>query len=447
MNVPVTYPPHPVNGFLITGLLSPAQGEITYPPGLLAPYAAKLGPYRVSLRVQYKEGNEEAFLADALDLIGTRGRYAWHLMADQPWDLFMVHFITLDNLQHALWKHIDPTHPRYRPELAGKYGDGLLRAYQAVDTQVGLLVEQAQTLTGAVNVIVMSDHGFGPLHHIVNLNIHLLKHGLLRLKRHPWTQLKAALFRLGLSPAGVYRWLERLGVQNIVVRVSKQSRNAAVGRFLSFQDVDWRHTVAYSMGHVGQVYLNRRGREPQGIVGDGSEYEEARNRVVGVLRQLTHPETGKPLLDEVIYGPDVTHGPYADQAPDLHLILDGYRCITFPLFATNNEVVTRQIRGDSGCHRGNGIFIGDGPAFRQAETVHGSRIIDLAPTILHLLGLQVPSNMDGRVLSEALKVGVLDAQPLRIVQSGDGSHGEETALSAEETAEIEERLRSLGYLG
>jgi predicted AlkP superfamily phosphohydrolase/phosphomutase len=201
------------------------------------------------------------------------------------------------------------------------------------------------------------------------------------------------------------------------------------------------------MGHVGQVYLNRRCREPQGIINDGLEYQTARDRTVDVLRQLTHPETGKPLLDRVIFGPEITHGPYANHAPDLHLILDGYRCITFPLFATNNEVVTRQIRGDSGCHRSNGIFIGNGPAFGRDAIVEGSAIIDLAPTLLYLLGLPVPSYMDGRVLVEALQTDVLKERPVQFVRAEDDLEGEEMALSDDDSAEIEDRLRALGYLG
>jgi predicted AlkP superfamily phosphohydrolase/phosphomutase len=162
------------------------------------------------------------------------------------------------------------------------------------------------------------------------------------------------------------------------------------------------------------------------------------------LGQLTHPQTGAPLLDRVIYGSDVTHGPHADQAPDLHLIFDGYRCIAFPLFATNNQVITQQIRGDSGCHRSSGIFIGQGPAFRQKLTVEGSRIVDLAPTILHLLSQPVPEEMDGVVLGDALSP---DLPPVRYARSEGGPDGPETALSEEDTAEIEDRLRALGYLG
>jgi predicted AlkP superfamily phosphohydrolase/phosphomutase len=447
MNVPVTFPPQKVNGFMVTGMLSPSDAEITYPKSLLGPYTKALGPYRVALRVQYKEGNEDEFLDDALDLIETRGRYALQLMTDQPWDLFMVHFIVLDNLQHAFWKFIDPTHPRYRPELAEKYGDSLLQAYSRVDEQVGRLIDRAQDIGGDINVVVMSDHGFGPLHYIVNLNMHFLRHGLLHLKRNPWSQFKALLFRFGWTPATVYRLLELTGLQNVVARVSKQSRNQVVSRFLSFHDVDWDRTIAYSMGHVGQVYLNRRGRETHGIVEDGEPYQAARDRVVAVLRQLTHPETGKPLLDEVYFGPDVTSGPYADHAPDLHLVFDGYRCISFPLFATSNKVVTRQIRGDSGCHRANGIFVGYGPAFRQDAMVEGSQIVDLAPTILYLLGLPVPDAMDGQVLLDALRPVTLSVRPVQYVHSDNDGAGKEMALSDQDAAEIEERLRALGYLG
>ena len=88
-------------------------------------------------------------------------------------------------------------------------------------------------------MIVMSDHGFGPLHGVVNLNVLLWQAGLLRFKRTLLAQLRAFTFRHGLTPSTAYRWLARLGLQNIVARVSKSKRNAMFDKFLSFSDVDW----------------------------------------------------------------------------------------------------------------------------------------------------------------------------------------------------------------
>ena len=91
-----------------------------------------------------------------------------------------------------------------------------------------------------------------------------------------------------------------------------------------------------------------------------------------------------------------------NHAPDLHLVMDGYRTIAFPLFAADGKIVTQQIRGDSGCHRREGVFIASGPHIRRGQSISGARIVDLAPTILHLMGLPAPDDMDGRVLEEAL---------------------------------------------
>ncbi len=437
MNVPVTYPPTPIAGFVIAGMLSPAGGTFTYPADLLSRYA-DLKPYRIAPRVQYKAGNEEEFAADLLDLVTRRGEYARRLLEDFPHDFLMFHFQATDIMQHAFWKFIDPTHPRYDPSAAARFGPALKEVYRRVDRFVGQMLDR---LDDDTTVILMSDHGFGPLHYVVNLNLFLLDKGLLRLRRGAWTRLKAALFRAGLTPASVWHLVERTGLQNCVWRVSKATRNKVVGKFLSFDDVDWSRTRAYSIGHVGQIYVNLRGREPEGSV-PPEEYDAVRQEVIAALGDLRHPETGQPLVDAVIPGEEVAHGPYAHRSPDLHLVLDGYRTIAFPLFATDNRIVTRQIRGDSGCHRRHGIFIAWGAGIRRGTTVAGARILDLAPTILHLMGLPVPDDMDGRVLTEALTI----TRPVEYQAAGP-SAGAEAALSSEEEAEVEERLRALGYLG
>ena len=171
----------------------------------------------------------------------------------------------------------------------------------------------------------------------------------------------------------------------------------------------------------------------------------ARQQVIDALNTLADPATGRPLVDRIIPREEAAHGPYADQGADLHLILDGYKTIAFPLFATDGRVLTPQIRGDSGCHRLHGIFIVPAPAFAAGATLADARIIDLAPTILHILNVPVPEDMDGRVLTDAL------APELRgkatQVGAAAATSTAQVNFTEEEQAEVEERLRALGYLG
>ena len=440
MNVPVTYPPKPVNGFVIGGMLSPMAGSFTYPANILDQYADQLSPYRIAPHVQYKRGNEEAFLADLLDLVDRRGQYALRLMEDYPCDFWMFHFQATDVLQHALWKLVDPSHPRYDEETGARFAPDFKAIYRSIDDYIGEMVER---LGEGGTVIAMSDHGFGPLHNTVNVNLFLLDQGLMKLKRGAWTRLKAGLFRAGITPASIWHLIESVGLQNYVWQVSKSARNRVVSKFLSFDDVDWSRTVAYSIGHVGQIYINLRGREPRGIVERGAQYEAVRQRVTDALQELRHPRTGKQMVDEVIPGDEIVHGPYASRSADLHLVLDGYRAIAFPLFAADRRVVTRQIRGDSGCHRRHGILIAWGDGIRRGHKVTGAHIMDLTPTILHLMGLPVPDDMDGRVLTSALR----SDHPVEYEHVESAEAAAEEGLSPGEAAEVEERLRSLGYLG
>ena len=393
MNVPVTYPPVALNGFMISGMLSPKTGQNSEPADLLRRYEAEgMQPYRVAPTIQYKPGNEAEFAADLYDLIRTRGEWALRLMDGEQPDVMMVHFIAMDVMKHALWRFMDHNHPRFEPS---PYEHAIRDGYRLVDSYIGKLMDK---LPDDANTVVMSDHGFGPLHNMVNLNVFFMDKGLLKLKPDVWTQLKERAFRWGLTPSAAYQLITRLGMQNLTARVSKKTRNDMIGRFLSFDSVDWSRTVAYSMGHVGQVYLNVVGREPHGIV-QPEAYAATRQRVIDTLAELRDSD-GRALVTRIIPGEEAYHGPYAHKGPDLHLILDEYRMIACPLFATEGKVVTLQIRGDSGCHRSEGIFLAQGPRIRPGVPLPANNIRDLAPTMMHLLGEAVPQMMDGRVLNE-----------------------------------------------
>jgi predicted AlkP superfamily phosphohydrolase/phosphomutase len=440
LNVPITYPPRPVNGYLVPGLLSPDQGKTTFPPDFLAPYAAELGAYRLTPRIAYKPGNEAAFLADIFDLIDTQTRYALRLARDHPADFMLVHFLATDIAQHALWKHHDAAHPAHEPALAARFGTAICQVYARLDAAIA----QLSALMPTASVLVMSDHGFGPLHRIINLNNFFIERGLMALKPQTWVRARAWAFRRGLTPAAVWKIVERMGLQNLIWRVSKQARNQVVSKFLGFEDVDWSRTLAYSMGHVGQVYLNLRGREPHGIVAP-DEYAAVRAQVIAALSELRDPATGQALVEQIIPREKAASGPYLERGPDLHIMMDGYRTIAFPLFAADGKIISQQIRGDSGSHRRSGVLIAAGPVFQCGQTVHGARIIDLAPTLLHALGLPVPEDMDGQVLQAAL-APAYQARPVAH-QSAAPQAAAPTDFTPDEQAEVEDRLRALGYLG
>jgi len=440
--VPTTYPPSPVNGFMITCILSPAKAEITYPPGLLRRYEPELGRYRIGPDVSYREGNQAEYAADLIAMMQQRAKYALRLMRDHEWDFLMVHFLALDLAQHAFWKLVDPAHPLHNAAALQNHGNLLLKVYQKADAILGQLWAH---LADEDMLLVMSDHGFGPLHGTVNLNNVLMRHGFLHLKRDAVTRLRYALFRRGLTPRGVYRLLVRLHMQNVIARFGKSARNAALDQFLPFSAVDWTRTTAYSLGHVGQVFINLAGRDPQGIVPPAA-YEAERERVADALRQLRHPVTDTPLVDEIVLREQAYHGPYADRGADLLPVMDGGRYIAFPLFASDAALITPQLRGDSGCHRLQGILMAAGPHVRRAEQLTGAEIIDLAPTILYVLGVPVPDNMDGHVLTAMLEPESLLSHPHEGLEAKPAARTTEYHWQPEEEAEIEARLRGMGYL-
>lgn len=438
MNVPVTYPPQQVNGFLISGMLTPKNGRGSYPADLLERHRANLRPYRVAPHVQYKPGLEKEFIEDHYDLINTRGEWGLSLMQQEDPDVMMVHFIAMDLMKHALWRFMDHNHPRYEP---GPFEHAIRDGYALVDSYIGRLMD---ALPADAHTIVMSDHGFGPLHNMVNLNIYFLQKGLLKLKPDVITQLKSWAFRHGITPSTAYQWVNRIGLQNLVANVSKSTRNNIVGKFLSFDSVDWSRTVAYSMGHVGQVYLNVKGKSPLGPgVVDPDDYLKVRQQVADTLMEL-RDKNGRSLITSIIPREDAYHGPFATKGPDLNLVIDNHNMIACPLFATDGKVISQQIRGDSGCHRTEGIFLAHGPRIKQGVPLPANNILDLAPTIMHMMDAPVPRIMDGRVLSDIFTA----PQPVIFDEdsSMDTAVPADHHLSDSEAAEVEERLRGLGYL-
>jgi predicted AlkP superfamily phosphohydrolase/phosphomutase len=425
LNLPLTYPPPPVNGFLVPGLLSPDEGTTTFPPDLLTPYRAKLGPYRLVPHLPYQPHRIDDFVAELRHVTETQIQYALHLAQDHPLDFLMVHFFAPDLAQHKLWHTQDKSHPWYRPELRARYGTAIRDLFAQIDEGLAALLTLLPPDTA---VILMSDHGFGPQHEVVNLNNYLRQTGLLALK--PFANVRRRA------------WLARQkGLDKVAIRLARYWGRK---RLLGFADVDWQRTRAYARGHMGQLYLNLQGREPQGIV-HPDDYHAVRNEVSALLQSLRHPEGKQPLIQNIIPNEAAAHGPYLHHGPDLHLIMDDYRALAYPLFAADDRLVTQQPLVDSGNHRPEGIFVAAGSGLRRGETIQGARLLDLAPTILHWLGVSPPDDMDGRVLTEIFTADFNGRHPLTY-QPALAAEPASAPLSTAAQAQLAERLRALGYL-
>jgi predicted AlkP superfamily phosphohydrolase/phosphomutase len=444
INVPVTYPPYQVNGFLISGLLTPRNtGNLAYPPGLAKELRGAIGGYRVNLDHFYAKGSGDEFLADLRELVDTRKKAAKYLMTRYEWDFFMVHFIATDWVQHFLWHCMDPTHPRFNESEAQRYGTAILEVYQQLD---GALGELMGGLDQDTVLLVMSDHGFGPFHKYVYLNNWLLEKGLLFLKRGPATRFKHALFRAGLTPSALYQALARLKLVKVAFKASKKQRYDVLSTlFLSWQDIDWQRTRAYASGNVGQIFVNLRGREPQGAVEPGREYEAVREQIVAMLGGLTDPETGVPVIEHIYKREEIYSGPYVDQMADILFLPRNLEYVATGLSDfVSNEVVAPSF-AYSGTHRMDGIFMLRGDVIKAGSIAEGASIVDMAPTIMHILGLPVPRDMDGRVLTELLDEEFVASRPV-VYSDEEESRVAGPGLTEEEAEEVRDRLRGLGYV-
>jgi predicted AlkP superfamily phosphohydrolase/phosphomutase len=296
--------------------------------------------------------------------------------------------------------------------------------------------------------IVMSDHGMGSAHHFVVLNNWLLDTGFLRLRQGPWTAFKRSLFRAGVTLRNVHQAANWLGLAKHAEYKGLYSTDWLLKlAFLSFNDVDWSQSVAYSFGrHYGPVYINLKGREPCGIVAPGVEYDRVREQVIDAALAFKHPRTGRQMVGRVLKREEIYHGPYLEQAPDLILIPADPRDIFFGLADFGSNRVVDTVYRYSGMHRDHGSLLMMGPPVTAGAEVEGATIYDLAPTVLHLMGVPIPDDMDGRPLLHALRPAYRDRPP-RYANAKGGGDRTQVTLSEQEEKQITERLRGLGYLG
>jgi len=332
MNVPVTYPPRSVNGLLVSGFLATNLKKATYPAEAAAELEA-MG-YRIDADAALARESLDRFLEDLHLTLEKRVEAMFHFMEHRPWDYFHVHIMGTDRINHFLWSHMERGDPRYAPRF--------LEYYDRIDKILGRLLER---LSPEVNFILMSDHGFCTIKGEVNLSRYLIDQGLLKYRSTP---------PKGLSD------------------IHPESR-------------------AFTL-IPGRVYINLKGREPQGGVAP-EDYERVREEVADKLMQFRLPDSAEPVIRKVFKREDIYSGEQLEDAADLFAIPhDG-----FDLKADARKETLVEHSALVGMHTYDdaSILIRGSGAIRQDV-----EIIDLLPTVFSLMDVPLPADVDGRVAWE-----------------------------------------------
>jgi predicted AlkP superfamily phosphohydrolase/phosphomutase len=463
INVPITFPAEELNGIMLAGLDSPSvQSEgFAYPPSVLEELSSQVGDYIIEPGIPgyVKAGRKDQALVRLFEAIDKRLAYARYLLATYPWELFIVVFTATDAVQHFFWKDMDSRHPQHDEEEAKAHGDAILRVYERMDSVVETLVEEAKPST----TIIVSDHGGGFNQRGAEyVNPWLSTKGFLSYGgsgdgRSLRRSLLGTLRSISTKQVGfAYRQLDKrlsretkLKLVNLFPGVREQVESA-----ICFQGIDWAATRAYADGARDEIWINLRGREPEGIVEPGEEYDQLCRYLIDELKACRDARTGRRVVDGAFSRDEIYSGDQVESAPDISIRWRTDFVISGLATEDNDDQPHAETEAlppalNNGGHRMNGILIMEGENIAKGVELKAASIMDVAPTILHLCGVDIPANMDGRVLAEALMEAYLSSHPIKTLpsQAGVGKELPGTEYSDEDARVIEERLKGMGYLG
>jgi predicted AlkP superfamily phosphohydrolase/phosphomutase len=461
LNVPMTYPPRPVNGLLVSGLDAPGlHANFTHPPELREEIFRVSPDYKINLHLGgYLQSNRRRRQAIRimLDAIEARRRVVLHLMKQYPWDFFSVRFNSPDNAQHQFWRFMDESHRYYDPHAPDDLKQAIPTIYKKLDETAALILEQ---LPPGTTLIVMSDHGAGArTNKTVRLNEWLASHGYLSLaERDERARVAAGSRRLvrNAMETGLSLLLRALpaGVKD-QIRGRLPRTVSRTWTYFRFPNIRWDRTRAF-VGEIEGIRINLQGVFPKGIVTE-AEYEPLRAEIIRELAGLVDPSTNEKIFQQVVRREEAFQGPYLKYLPDIFAITvkDQYNISTRvgrngARRGGQSYIQTEEHwRRISGSHRREGIFMMVGPEVRTDVELPLLEIVDVFPTILYQLGEPVPTDIDGRVLTEVYSPAHTAANPPRyetVTEDGEVAGPRDEIYSDQDYAKLTDHLRGLGYI-
>ncbi len=444
VTVPITYPAWEIKGTMVSGYPTPdASKSFTYPP--------ELGQTMGSLTENsalFRASSPAKVLEELNRLTRERACVSAEMLRQDDYDLFILVIGSPDRAHHDFWKYQDPDHPAYDDQEAAMFGDAILQVYQEADRTIGTLLEAVDEDT---TVIIMSDHGGGPRPtKRFNVNAWLCSQGLLTTARCS-NPFRVALRRAICAARAHFPYQEQLyrRLPTSLKRVATQVNSDAMA---NVGDVVWPQTQAYRFPlhpPLDGIVFNVRGRQREGSVAPGAEYEVLRDQIIAALGEVKDPDTGQPIVISAVRREELYEGEHVENMPDvvitLHANYEGGPAMDGSVIS---PIPLPELSKLSGVHCMNGIFImAGGENIRLAASVEGARIVDLAPTIMYTMGLPVPRRMDGKVLLGAFDPAYRQTHPVEFSDWAGASMSGWSGYSDEEEQDILEKLERLGYVG
>jgi len=351
LNVPLTYPAKKINGVMVTDFLTPdIKSNCVFPEDFKKEMRDLLGEdymFDVSGFVGYKAIPPKELLKLVYKMTDMQIKLALHLLKNREWDFFMSVFIGSDRLHHMMWKYTDKNHPEYSqdPQLR----DSIKDYYKYLDSKLG---EFIKVLDKDTTIIVSSDHGMVRTKGRINLSDWLMKENYLVLKE----DYKEVVSK-NISP-------------------------------LKLSKIDWSRTKAYSVGaYQGRIYINKKGRDPYGIVTE-EEYEKLREELKQKVLKIPDVN-GNPILNKV-FKPEEIYRSFDEESPDLIVFFDDLAWGVNPDIGHDSIYSERTLAGaDSAGHSLYGSFIMSGNKVTNKGYLEEIDILDIAPTIYNILGYDI----------------------------------------------------------
>ena len=424
VNLPMSYPPAPVPGFLVTGFPTPSRrASFTFPPELQRELLDAVPDYDVPTPPEapgFDHHRAEEYIARLVQTVRARGQAALYLMRRYSWDLFIVQFQETDFLQHALWHYLDSEHPCFSPQGAGL----AKRFFRALDAQIAQI---HQELSPNDTLWIISDHGFRAMRAAFYPNLWLREHGWL---------IPDALTQ------SAQRWAHRIRSLGLGAWLYSPVAERA-RRWLRAREA--HRSAAYAVAeHVGCFLLY--------LLTD--EAVARQDELTDALLHVKDPITGEKIVRVVLPAREAFGEELAPGFPDLLVCLhEGYAALPNIESSRLIEPWAPEKKFQVGIHDPEGIFIAWGPRIIPGQEGLRAQLIDIAPTTLALLGGPIPTHMDGRVLTEVCSLPSPLWLPSPSEGRGDGSEGESKRRERPgerypdaSASEIRRRLKDLGYL-